>query len=188
MALLVLLPSLLAATAAQAMTAPASLAAGTAIKAEVVVGFDSADSQVGDLVSVTTAEPVRQGRFDLPKGATLNGRVVAVAPAPERDAKASIAVLFDSVTTPKGAQVPIRAVIASVALKAAKHSFFDRGGFGRRGRGDHAGDVAKPEQIAVRVPADAATAGSVLSDPDGNFWIFPKTKLMLQVVAAPTGN
>ncbi|HUX68041.1 MAG TPA: hypothetical protein VMV31_11200 [Terriglobales bacterium] len=192
-ALLVLLPSLLAAAAAQAIPAPASLAAGTAIKAEVVVGFDSADSQVGDLASVTTLAAVKQGGLDLPKGSTLDGQVVAVAPAADNDSKASIAVLFHSAVTPQGAQVPIHAVIVSLELKAAKPSIFDRlgrGGLGRRGGGERggrrsdSGGSSHPEQIAVRVPANAATAGSVLSNQEGNFWIFPKTKLTLRVVAA----
>lgn len=186
---------------------PATLAPGTIIKAEATTDFDTANSQVGDLVSVTTSEDAKQGKFKLPKHSTFNGRVLKIVTAPDSESEASIALLFDSVTTPKGEKIPLRAVIASVLIKppAASRSPFGSGGGGRHRGGYPGGGGGYPgggggggggypgggssatptvQHIVVRLPADVATAGSVIACQQGNFFIFPQTKLTLQIVAS----
>lgn len=194
---------LAAGAVALAQSAPAPLLTpGTIIKADVATGFNTADSQVGDQVSVTTTEEVKQGKFKLPKGSTLTGKVLKVSTAPDRSSEASIAILLDSAVTPKGATYPIRAAIASVIRKSpASTSPFSRGGgggggyggYGRRGRGMGGSPTSSPSstseappQIDVRFPADAATTGSVLASPHGDFWVYPQTHVTLQILANPS--
>lgn len=204
------------APAAAAQTAPnpnglptLALTTGTVIKGEVETGFNSADSQKDDQVSITSTEDVKQGKIKLPKGTTFSGSVLQVSSAPDHESPASVAVLFDTATTPKGDRYALHAAISDITVKSASSSSASPGGGGggyggggggyggRRGRGgmgqpsSGGSSTSTPAtQIFVRMPADAATEGSVLSSQRGDFWVYPKTKVSLQVVtnAPPAGK
>jgi hypothetical protein len=185
--------AMLALVGAQSPPPAPLLPPGTMIKAVMATGFDSVNSQVGDQVSITTTEQVKQDKFKLPKGSTFDGHIVKISPAADSDSEASVTLLFDSATTPKGQKYPLHAAIATVTMKAASSSSSRPGGFGgrRRGMGGMGGpppyepsstDTSTPQHLNVRFPQDATTNGSVIVSDHGNFFINPNTKVTLQIM------
>lgn len=184
---------------------PLPLNVDTVIKADVVTGFNSADSQVGDQVSLTTTEEIKQGKFKLPKGSMLVGHVTQVTTAPDSSQPGSVAILFDTASTPKGDRYAVRAGIASVTAKSSSSGFSRGGGNGggygrRRGMGGMGGmGGPAPSQgggqgptpvssgtVSTRVPANAATVGSVVTSERGDFWVNPKQHVTVQIIAVPS--
>lgn len=101
--------------AAQANTAPAALAVGTRMNAQLKSTIDARKAHVGDRVTaVVTGNVKQEGRVVIPKGSKLLGHVTAVSAAGHGHAGSSVGILFDQAVTKKGQHIPLAAGISGV--------------------------------------------------------------------------
>lgn len=82
--------------------------AGTVIKGELQTSLNSKTTQAGDAFSMRVSEPVVvDGLTVIPAGMVVHGAVKAVEPAGRASQKASMTLVFDSITLPGGRTVAL---------------------------------------------------------------------------------
>jgi hypothetical protein len=127
---------------------------GTKIPMIIDTAIDSDTSQEGDELSARTSEDlVIDGKVALPAGSIVKGRIATLNEPKTMNRSGSIAIKFDSVTTPDNKQVPLVATI--VAKEGVIHA--------RRGMKDIAIDmsaVAAPLALGLGIGALVTNSSS----------------------------
>jgi len=99
----------------------ASLAAGTALHAELNQTLDSKKSKPGDSVTAHTTEAVKSdGKVVLPKGTKLVGRVTRASARSKGDQDSTLALEFDRAVLKNGQEIPL--AVSIQALAAAREA------------------------------------------------------------------
>jgi hypothetical protein len=89
-------------------TMDATLPAGTTLTGTLQASVSTAESQVGQKVTLRVEEPVRDGeRTAIPAGSTVQGTVSHVASAGRISGASELTLQFDSVVLPTGKTVPL---------------------------------------------------------------------------------
>src|SRR5713101_9725794 len=85
-----------------------SLAAGTAVNAELNQSVDSKKAKEGDAVTAHTTESVKSdGKVVIPKGTKLVGHVTRATARAKGDADSALAVQFDRAILKNGQEMPL---------------------------------------------------------------------------------
>ena len=93
-----------------------SLAAGTAVSAELNQALDSKKAKEGDAVTAHTTEAVKSGgKVVLPKGSKLVGHVTRATARAKGDADSALAVQFDRAVMKDGQEMPLQVTIQALA-------------------------------------------------------------------------
>jgi hypothetical protein len=170
--------------AAQAGQASASAAQATSVSAELTKKIDSKDAKVGDEVAAkTTAEARLADGTKLPKGSKLVGHVTDVQPKSHDNHDSHVAFAFDHAVLKDGHEVPVQAMMRSIAVPAPMASagspddMMAGGGMqgsGPRGAGP-AGGAGLPNGVAATAhnatgpsgPTSIAAAGGLNNATSG---------------------
>jgi len=111
------------ALAAATLVAQAPMA-GTKVSAELKTKLETKHAHVGDKVTAVTTSDVKQNGIKIiPKGTTLTGHVTEVTAAESNKSPSHLGVLFDQATTKQGANIPLRAAIATVIPTPAPNMY-----------------------------------------------------------------
>lgn len=162
-----------------------SLAAGTAINAELEKSLDSKKAKVGDAVTArTTQEVTADGKPVLPKGTKLVGRVTEATARGKGDSTSTLAVQFDHAELKGGQQVQLQAQVQAIAAAPAAPPMGSSGtdnmgqpassnpGYSNRGNmpggasSGAASTVPRTNQ-GVGAPIGADNSGAVTADAGG---------------------
>jgi len=93
-----------------------SLAARTAVNAELDKSLDSKKAKVGDAVSARTTEAIKEdGKVVLPKGTKLTGRVVRASARGKGDNESTLAVQFDRAELKGGQEMTVQLNVQALA-------------------------------------------------------------------------
>jgi hypothetical protein len=96
--------------------APESLAAGTAVNAQLSKPVDSKKVNRGDAVEAHTTEAVRSdGKVVLPKGTKLVGHITRATAKSRGDADSTLAMQFDRAILKDGREMPLQVTIQALA-------------------------------------------------------------------------
>ncbi|HEX4038699.1 MAG TPA: hypothetical protein VHX37_11630 [Acidobacteriaceae bacterium] len=108
---------------AQAGRIAASANQTTNVQAELTKKVDTKDAKVGDeVVARTTGKATLSDGTKLPKGSRLLGHVTEVQPKSREHHDAQLAFAFDHAVLRDGREVPVHAVMRSLAAPAAMNS------------------------------------------------------------------
>jgi hypothetical protein len=122
-----------------------SLAAGTAVNADVNQAVDSKKAKEGDAITAHTTEAVKSGgKVVIPKGTKLVGHVTRAKAKAKGDAESTLAVQFDRAILKDGQTIPLQVTIQALASgePAAAVSGDDLQGMGSMGGGASASGSA----------------------------------------------
>ena len=93
-----------------------SLAAGTAVNAELNQALDSKKAKEGDSVTAHTTDAVKSdGKVVIPKGSKLVGHVTRSTARAKGDADSALAVQFDRAILKNGQEMPLQVTIQALA-------------------------------------------------------------------------
>jgi hypothetical protein len=93
-----------------------SLAAGTAMNAQLSKPIDSKKAKAGDAIEAHTTEAVKSdGKVVIPKGAKLVGHVTRATAKSKGDADSALAVQFDRAILKDGRELPLQVTIQALA-------------------------------------------------------------------------
>jgi hypothetical protein len=94
-----------------------SLAAGTAISAELINSLDSKKLKAGDEVKARTTDALKStdGRTILPKGAQLTGHITQATARSKGQADSSLGLVIDKALLKSGQEIPLNVAIQAVA-------------------------------------------------------------------------
>jgi hypothetical protein len=93
-----------------------SLAAGTALNAELSQSVDSKKAKQGDVVTAHATEAVKSdGKVVMPKGTKLVGHVTRATARAKGDADSALAVQFDRAILKDGQEMPLQVTIQALA-------------------------------------------------------------------------
>jgi hypothetical protein len=94
-----------------------SLAAGTAISAELTSSLDSKKLKAGDEVKARTTDALKStdGRTILPKGAQLTGHITQASARGKGQADSSLGLVIDKAILKNGQEIPLNVAIQAVA-------------------------------------------------------------------------
>jgi hypothetical protein len=94
-----------------------SLAASTAISAELLNSLDSKKLKVGDEVKARTTDALKSadGRTILPKGAQLTGHITQASARGKGQADSSLGLVIDKAVLKNGQEIPLNVAIQAVA-------------------------------------------------------------------------
>jgi hypothetical protein len=97
-----------------------SLAAGTAISAELTSSLDSKKVKTGDEVKARTTDALKSadGRTILPKGSQLTGHVTQATARGKGEADSSLGLVIDKAVLKNGQEIPLNVAIQAVAAPA----------------------------------------------------------------------
>lgn len=103
--------------AARKNTSPASLAGGTAIKAEFNSSIDSKKAKAGDAVTAHTMEAVKSAddRIILPRGTKIIGHITQASARSNGDGESVIGISFDKAVLKGGEEIPLAVTIQALA-------------------------------------------------------------------------
>ena len=95
----------------------ATLAAGTAILAELTSGLDSKKLKVGDAVTAHTTEPMKSNdsRTIMPRGTKLQGHVTQAEARSKGGNSSTLGIQFDKATLKDGTEIALNVVIQAIA-------------------------------------------------------------------------
>lgn len=94
-----------------------SLAAGTAISAELTSSLDSKKLKTGDEVKARTTDALKSadGRTILPKGSQLTGHITQASARSKGQADSSLGLVIDKAVLKNGQEIPLNVAIQAVA-------------------------------------------------------------------------
>jgi hypothetical protein len=94
-----------------------TLAAGTAISAELLNSLDSKKLKAGDEVKARTTDALKSadGRTILPKGAQLTGHITQATARAKGQADSSLGLVIDKALLKNGQEIPLNVAIQAVA-------------------------------------------------------------------------
>jgi hypothetical protein len=164
-------------TSEKSQAGQGSLAAGTAVNAELDKSLDSKKTKVGDAVAARTTEAVKEdGKVVLPKGTRLTGHVTRASARSKGDNDSTLAVQFDRAELRGGQEMALQLNVRALAAApgVAPIGGDDLQGMGSAGAsasasGNRGGGMAAPVGGAVSGAASTAarttenTAGAVNS-------------------------
>lgn len=102
--------------AAKSQSAPSSLAAGTAVNAELDKSLDSKKAKAGDGVTARTTEAVKEGsKVVLPKGTKLTGHVTRASARGKGDNDSTLGVQFDRAELKGGQDMAVQLTLQALA-------------------------------------------------------------------------
>jgi len=105
--------------AAKGQSAQSSLAAGTAVNAELDKSLDSKKAKVGDAVTARTTEAVKEeGKVVLPKGTKLMGHVTRASARGKGDSDSTLGVQFDRAELKGGQEMAVQLALQALAAPA----------------------------------------------------------------------
>lgn len=122
--------------------AQGSLAAGTAINAELDKSLDSKKAKVGDAVTARTTEAIKEdGKVVLPKGTKLIGHVTRASARSKGDTDSTLAMQFDRAEMKGGQEISVQLNVQAMAAApgVAAIGGDDLQGMGNAGAGASAG-------------------------------------------------
>ena len=94
----------------------ASLAAGTAVNAQLSQTIDSKKAKAGEPVTAQTTDAVKSdGKVIIPKGTKLIGHVTRASARSKGDADSTLAIQFDRAVLKDGHEVPLQVTIQALA-------------------------------------------------------------------------
>jgi len=94
-----------------------SLAAGTAVNAELNQSLDSKKAKPGDSVTARVTEAVKaDGKVILPKGTRLTGHVTRASARAKGDQDSTLALDFDRAVLKNGQEIPLAVSIQALAV------------------------------------------------------------------------
>src|SRR4029434_9997635 len=106
-------------TAAKQGEQSGSLAAGTAMSAQLNESVDSKKAKQGDPVTARTTEAVKSdGKVVIPKGTKLVGHVTRASARAKGDADSALAVQFNRAVLKDGHEMPLQVTIQALFAPA----------------------------------------------------------------------
>lgn len=108
-------------TAEKSESGATSLAAGTAINAELTSSLDSKKLKTGDTVKARTTETLKSsdGRTILPRGSQLTGHVTEASARGKGQANSSLGLIIDKAMLKNGQEIPLSVAIQAIAAPAS---------------------------------------------------------------------
>ena len=149
-----------AAATTRGQAAQSSLAAGTAVNAELDKSLDSKKAKVGDAVTARTTEAVKEdSKVVLPKGTKLVGRVTRVSARGKGDSDSTLGVQFDRAELKGGQEMIVQLTLQAIAAPsgAAPIGGDDLQGMGGAGASGSMGGTSRPD---VGAPVGGAVSGA----------------------------
>jgi hypothetical protein len=150
---------------AKSQAAQGSLAAGTAINAELDKSLDSKKVRVGEAVTARTTEAIKEdGKVVLPKGTRLIGHVTRASARSKGDSDSTLAVQFDRAEMKGGQEVSLQLNVQAMAAAAGVAAIGgdDLQGMGGAGTGASAGGRGAAGGVASTVGGAASGAASTV--------------------------
>ena len=145
--------------------AQGSLAAGTAINAELDKSLDSKKAKVGDAVTARTTETIKEdGKVVLPKGTKLIGHVRRASARSKGDGDSTLAMQFDRAEMKGGQEISVQLNVQAMAAApgVAAIGGDDLQGMGSAGAGASAGGRGAAGGVASTVGGAASGAASTV--------------------------
>lgn len=145
---------------AKGQSAQGSLAAGTAINAELDKSLDSKKAKAGDSVTARTTEAVKEdGRVVLPKGSKLSGHVTRASARGKGDNDSTLGVLFDRAELKGGQEMAVQLTLQALAAPSGATPIGgdDLQGMGSPGSSVSAGSAGRANPGA---PVGGAVSGA----------------------------
>jgi hypothetical protein len=97
---------------------PGSLAAGTALHAELSQSLDSKKAKAGDPITAHTTEAIKtDGQVVISKGTKLVGHVTRASARSKGDAVSVLAIQFDRAILKDGREMPMQATVQALAVE-----------------------------------------------------------------------
>jgi len=146
--------------AVKGQQAQSSLAAGTAVNAELDRSLDSKKAKVGDAVIVRTTEAVKEdGKVVLPKGTKLVGHLTRVSARGKGDGDSTLGVQFDRAELKGGQEMAVQLTLQAIAAPAGVAAIGgdDLQGMGSSGASSSMGGA---NRTSVGPPVGGAVSGA----------------------------
>ena len=140
-----------------------SLAAGTAINAELDKSLDSKKAKVGDAVTARTTEAIKEDRkVVIPKGTKLAGRVIRASARSKGDSDSTLAVQFDRAELKSGQEIALQ---VNIQAMSAPPGVTPIGGDDLQGMGNGQGSAGTSNRGAMSGPVGGAASGAASTVP-----------------------
>jgi hypothetical protein len=161
--------------AAKGQQAQSSLAAGTAVNAELDKSLDSKKARVGDAVTARTTEAVKEdGKVVLPKGTKLVGHLTRASARGKGDDDSTLGVQFDRAELKGGQEMAVQLTLQAIAAPpgVAAIGGDDLQGMGSSGSSGSMGGASRtgagaPAPVGGAVSGAASTAARTTGDVSG---------------------
>jgi hypothetical protein len=158
--------------AAKGQQAQSSLAAGTAVNAELDKSLDSKKAKVGDAVTARTTEAVKEdGKVVLPKGSKLVGHLTRASARGKGDDDSTLGVQFDRAELKSGQEMAVQLTLQAIAAPpgVAAIGGDDLQGTGTSGSmgGASRTGAGAPAPVGGAVSGAASTAARTTGDVSG---------------------
>jgi hypothetical protein len=146
-----------------------SLAAGTAISAELTSSLDSKKSKTGDEVKARTTDALKStdGRTILPKGSQLTGHITQATARGKGEADSSLGLVIDKAVLKNGQEIPLNVAIQAVAAPANNldaRSSYDGPAMGAPAQQTGRGTMAGSTPVSGTLNNTAAAAGGAVNN------------------------
>jgi hypothetical protein len=148
--------------AAKGQQAQSSLAAGTAVNAELDKSLDSKKAKVGDAVTARTTEAVKEdGKVVLPKGSRLVGHLTRVSARGKGDSDSTLGVQFDRAELKGGQELAVQLTLQAIAVPpgVAPIGGDDLQGMGSSGAAGSMGGASR-NGVGATAPVGGAVSGA----------------------------
>lgn len=149
-----------ASAATKGQAAQSSIAAGTAVNAELDKSLDSKKAKAGDVVTARSTEAVKEeGKVVLPKGTKLMGHVTRVSARSKGDSDSTLGVQFDRAELKGGQEIAVQLTLQALAAPAGVATI---GGDDLQGMGNAGGSAsaAGTARGGVGAPVGGAVSGA----------------------------
>src|SRR5262245_33993818 len=144
-------------------TAQSSLAAGTAINAELDKSLDSKKTKVGEAITARTTEAIKEdGKVLIPKGTKLTGRVVRASARSKGDSDSTLALQFDRAELKSGQEIALQVKIQAMS---APPGVTQKGGDDLQGMGNGQAAAGTSNRGAMSGPVGGAASGAASTVP-----------------------
>ena len=145
--------------------AQGSLAAGTAINAELDKSLDSKKAKLGDAVTARTTEAIKEdGKVVFPKGTKIIGHVTRAHARSKGDSDSTLAMQFDRAEMKGGQEISVQLNVQAMAVApgVAAIGGDDLQSMGSAGAGASAGGRGSAGGVASTVGGAASGAASTV--------------------------
>ena len=140
---------------AETASGPQTIPAGTRCKILLLQNVSASKSNKGEMVQARLLEPVLlNSRVVLPAGSLITGRVVRKTRPRWLSRPGSLYLVFDEITLPEGAHIPIAASVAGAELDQRSHTRMDA-------EGELHGDRSGKAWMAINLGVSAGLAKEV---------------------------
>ena len=144
-------------------TAQSSLAAGTAISAELDKSLDSKKAKAGEAVTARTTEAIKEdGKVVIPKGTKLTGRVVRASARSKGDSDSTLGLQFDRAELKSGQEIALQ---VNIQAMSAPPGVTPIGGDDLQGMGNGQAAAGTSNRGAMSGPVGGAASGAASTVP-----------------------